>query len=63
MIDEAKRKAALASDTASNTMDTLNDIKEEMKKISVIPVDSNLGSVLDDVSKSGEILKRCLKTH
>ena len=63
MIDEAKRKAALANDTASKTMDTLNDIKEEMKKISVTPVDSNLGSVLDAVSKSGEILKRCLKTH
>ncbi|XP_034090494.1 laminin subunit alpha-3-like isoform X3 [Gymnodraco acuticeps] len=58
MIDEAKRKAALANDTASNTMDTLNDIKEEMKKISVMPVDSNLGSVLDDVSKSvNDLLK------
>ncbi|KAF3858226.1 hypothetical protein F7725_011427, partial [Dissostichus mawsoni] len=58
MIDEAKRKAALANDTASKTMDTLNDIKEEMKKISVTPVDSNLGSVLDDVSKSvNDLLK------
>ncbi|KAJ4936999.1 hypothetical protein JOQ06_001583, partial [Pogonophryne albipinna] len=58
MIDEAKRKAALANDMASNTMDTLNDIKEEMKKISVMPVDSNLGSVLDDVSKSvNDLLK------
>ncbi|XP_029380661.1 laminin subunit alpha-3-like isoform X2 [Echeneis naucrates] len=52
MIDEAKRKAALANNTASNTMDKLNDIKKEIDKISLTPVDSNLGNVLDSVDKS-----------
>ncbi|KAF0046927.1 hypothetical protein F2P81_000560 [Scophthalmus maximus] len=52
MIDEAKTKAASASDSASNTMDKLNDIKTEIDKISLTPVDSNLGNVLDNVDKS-----------
>ncbi|XP_023282957.1 laminin subunit alpha-3 [Seriola lalandi dorsalis] len=52
MIDEAKRKAALANDTASNTMDKLNEIKKEIDKFSVTPVDPNLGNVLDNVDKS-----------
>ncbi|XP_071346604.1 laminin subunit alpha-3-like isoform X2 [Trachinotus anak] len=52
MIEEAKRKAALANDTASNTMDKLNDIRKEMDKISVTPGDSNLGNVLENVDKS-----------
>ncbi|KAM7379372.1 hypothetical protein PAMP_004930 [Pampus punctatissimus] len=52
MIDEAKRKAASANDTASSTMDKLNTIRKEIDKISVTPVDSNLSSVLDDVDQS-----------
>ncbi|XP_033492838.2 laminin subunit alpha-3-like isoform X1 [Epinephelus lanceolatus] len=52
MINEAKNKAAAANDTVSNTMDRLNAIKDEMKKINVSPVDPNLGNVLDDVDKS-----------
>lgn len=54
MIDEAKKKAALANDTASNTMDKLNNIRKELDKINVSPVDSNLSSVLDSVDQSGE---------
>ncbi|KAM9323132.1 laminin subunit alpha-3-like [Pholidichthys leucotaenia] len=52
MIDDAKRKAALANNTASNTMDRLNAIKKEINKINVTPVDSNLNSVLNDVDRS-----------
>ncbi|XP_058487895.1 laminin subunit alpha-3-like isoform X2 [Solea solea] len=51
MIDEAKRKAAAANDTASDTTDKLNAIKKEIDKISVTPVDSNLGNILDNVDK------------
>lgn len=56
MIDEAKRKAASASDTASDTMDKLNTIRNEIDKINVTPADSNLNNVLDDVDKSGKLL-------
>ncbi|XP_044224545.1 laminin subunit alpha-3-like isoform X2 [Thunnus albacares] len=59
MIDEAKRKAASANDSASNTMDKLNAIKKEIDKISVSPVDPNLSNVLDDVDQS---VKDLLKT-
>lgn len=55
MIDDAKRKASSANDTASTTMDKLQTIKDEIDKISVTPVDSNLSSVMDDVDKSGDI--------
>lgn len=55
MIDEAKRKAALANDTATNTMNKLDDIEKELKKIHVSPVDTNLSSVLDNVDKSGDL--------
>ena len=58
MIDEAKRKAATANDTAGKTMDKLNEIRNEIDKISVTPGDSNLGNVLNEVDKSGEILKK-----
>uniref|UniRef100_A0A8C4F1H6 Laminin subunit alpha 3 n=1 Tax=Dicentrarchus labrax TaxID=13489 RepID=A0A8C4F1H6_DICLA len=59
MIDEAKRSAASANDTASDTMDKLNAIRKEIDKINVSPVDSNLSSVLDDVDQS---VKNLLKT-
>ncbi|XP_041698144.2 laminin subunit alpha-3 isoform X5 [Coregonus clupeaformis] len=52
MLDEAKREAASANDTASTTMDRLNAIREEVDKINVMPSDSNLSSVMDDVDKS-----------
>ncbi|KAM9349369.1 laminin subunit alpha-3-like [Symphorus nematophorus] len=52
MIDEAKRKAAAANDTAGDTMNKLNTIREEINKISVTPGDPNLGNVLNDVDKT-----------
>ncbi|XP_035644145.2 laminin subunit alpha-3-like isoform X3 [Oncorhynchus keta] len=52
MLDEAKRKAAAANDTASTTMDRLNAIREEVDKFNVMPSDSNLGSIMADVDKS-----------
>ena len=61
MIDEAKRKAASANDTASNTMDKLNAIRDEIDKISVSPSNSNLGNVLDSVDQSGENLIKSQK--
>ncbi|XP_067330961.1 laminin subunit alpha-3-like isoform X5 [Channa argus] len=60
MIDEAKRKAALANDTASSTMDKLNDIRKEIDKINVTPVDSNLSSVLDSVDQSVKNLLKAI---
>ncbi|KAM9718848.1 laminin subunit alpha-3-like isoform 1-T1 [Menidia menidia] len=59
MIEEAKRKAASANNTATNTMDRLLAIRKEIEKISVSPVESNTSSVLDDVDKS---VKNLLKT-
>lgn len=56
LIDEAKNKAAAANDTASNTMNRLDDIKKEIDKIKVTPSDSNLNNVLNDVDKTGESL-------
>ncbi len=63
MIDEAKRKAAAANDTAKDTMDKLNAIKEEIDKINVTPGDSNLNNALNDVDDTGEILDGCLCAH
>ncbi|KAF7654917.1 hypothetical protein LDENG_00063180 [Lucifuga dentata] len=59
IIDEAKKKASSANDTADNTMDKLKTIKDEIDKINVMPPDSNLSSVMDDVDKS---VKNLLKT-
>lgn len=58
MIAEAKRKAAAANDSSTDTMDRVNAIKKEVEKISVAPVDSNLSSVLNDVDQTGEIMSR-----
>uniref|UniRef100_UPI0037E92AE9 laminin subunit alpha-3-like n=1 Tax=Semicossyphus pulcher TaxID=241346 RepID=UPI0037E92AE9 len=52
VIDEAKKKAAAANDTAKDTMDKLNNIKNEISRINVPSGDSNLGGVLADVDKS-----------
>ncbi|TDH05750.1 hypothetical protein EPR50_G00125750 [Perca flavescens] len=59
MIDEAKRKASLANDTANATMDKLNGIRKEISNISVTPVHSNLSNVLDDAD---QLVKDLLKT-
>ncbi|XP_062413741.1 laminin subunit alpha-3-like isoform X1 [Pungitius pungitius] len=58
-IDEAKRKAALANNSATVTMDRLNAIRGELEKIKVNPVDSNLNIALNDVD---ETVKNLLKT-
>lgn len=55
MLDEAKRKAASANGTASDTMDRLDAIKKELDKISVAPGDGNLNNALTDVDQSSEI--------
>ncbi|XP_062285798.1 laminin subunit alpha-3-like isoform X1 [Scomber scombrus] len=52
MIDEAKRKSASANVSASSTMDKLNDIRKEIDKISVAPVDPNLNNLLDGVDQT-----------
>ncbi|XP_068196189.1 laminin subunit alpha-3-like isoform X2 [Antennarius striatus] len=52
MINDAKKKAASANDTAHQTMDKLNDINKEIEQIKVTPTDSNLNKMLDDVNKT-----------
>ncbi|XP_051943762.1 laminin subunit alpha-3 isoform X3 [Hippocampus zosterae] len=59
MIDDAKRKAASANVSASDTMDKLDAIRKEMEKINVTPGNSNLGGLLDDVDQT---VKNLLKT-
>lgn len=56
MIEDAKKKAAAANDSATNTMDKLNAIKTELDKINLTPVDSNLNNVLNDVDQSSKTL-------
>ncbi|XP_041659948.1 laminin subunit alpha-3-like isoform X2 [Cheilinus undulatus] len=58
-INEAKRKAEAANNTASDTMNRLNDIKKEMEKIKIPTGGAGLDGVLDDVDKS---VKDLLKT-
>ncbi|CAG07616.1 unnamed protein product, partial [Tetraodon nigroviridis] len=55
MINEAKRKSASANKTASETMDKVSAIKEEISKIGVSPSDGNLNNVLTDVNQTSEI--------
>ncbi|KAM3604519.1 uncharacterized protein V6R79_012395 [Siganus canaliculatus] len=59
MIDEAKRKAASANSSATDTMNKLNEMKKEIDKIKITPGDSNLNNMLDDVDQS---VKDLLKT-
>ncbi|XP_027877262.1 laminin subunit alpha-3 isoform X1 [Xiphophorus couchianus] len=59
MIEEAKRKATSANNTAANTMDKLNKIRKEIDKISVSPVNANLSNDLNEVDQS---VKDLLKT-
>lgn len=56
MIDSAKQKAASANQTASNTMDRLNEIRKEINKIGVPSGSGNLSGILDDVDQTSEIL-------
>nr|XP_696031.6 laminin subunit alpha-3 [Danio rerio] len=49
IIDAAKKTAAAANRSTSDTMDQLNDIKAEVKKISITPTVSNMDNVLNNV--------------
>ncbi|XP_026004687.1 laminin subunit alpha-3 isoform X1 [Astatotilapia calliptera] len=51
-INEAKQKAASANQTASDTMDKLNKMRNELNKINVSPGSSNLNGILDDVNQT-----------
>ncbi|XP_056913723.1 LOW QUALITY PROTEIN: laminin subunit alpha-3-like [Takifugu flavidus] len=62
MLDEAKRKAASANGTASDTMDRLDAIKKELDKISVAPGDGNLNNALTDVDQSIKDLLKSIPT-
>ncbi|XP_017277955.1 laminin subunit alpha-3-like isoform X2 [Kryptolebias marmoratus] len=62
MIEEAKRKAASANNSATNTMDKLNSIKTELDKINISPVDTNLNNVLKDVDQSVKNLWKTIPT-
>ncbi|MEQ2239068.1 hypothetical protein ILYODFUR_000794, partial [Ilyodon furcidens] len=58
-IQEAKMKAASANNSAANTMDKLNKLRNDIDKISVTPVNGSLSNVLQDVDQS---VKDLLKT-
>ncbi|XP_077580678.1 laminin subunit alpha-3-like [Stigmatopora nigra] len=60
MIDNAKRKAASANDSASDTLDKLDAIRKEMDKITVTPGNSNLGALLDDVDQTVKNLMKSI---
>ncbi|KAK7158531.1 hypothetical protein R3I94_004991 [Phoxinus phoxinus] len=49
IIDAAKKAAAAANRSTSDTMDQLNDIKAEVTNISISPSVSNIDSVLNNV--------------
>ncbi|XP_067309522.1 laminin subunit alpha-3 [Pseudorasbora parva] len=49
IIDAAKKAAAAANRSTSETMDQLNDIKAEISKISISPTVSNIDNVLNNV--------------
>lgn len=56
IIDDAKRTTADAAKTNSDTLKRLNDIQAEISKINLPTGGSNLGGVLDDVDKTGNII-------
>ncbi|XP_060900726.1 laminin subunit alpha-3-like isoform X1 [Labrus mixtus] len=60
MIDEAKRKAAAANNTASDTIDRLNDIKKEIENINVNAGLPNLDGVLNETEKSVQDLLKTI---
>ncbi|XP_043120078.1 laminin subunit alpha-3 [Puntigrus tetrazona] len=49
IIDAAKKVAAAANRSTSDTMDQLNNIKAEVSKISITPTLSNMDNVLNNV--------------
>ncbi|XP_077376610.1 laminin subunit alpha-3 isoform X2 [Festucalex cinctus] len=61
-IDAAKRKAAAANNSASDTMQKLDAIKKEMDKFNFSPGDSSLGGVLDDVDQTVKNLLNTIPT-
>lgn len=54
IIDASKKAATAANRSTSDTVEKLNNIKAEVKKISISPTVSNVDSVLRDVDKNGE---------
>ncbi|MFT7812246.1 laminin subunit alpha-3 [Arapaima gigas] len=52
MINEAKRTAAAANNTASNTLNKLKAIQDEVDKIKIGPQNANLDKLLNDVDQS-----------
>ncbi|KAM8839447.1 laminin subunit alpha-3-like isoform 1-T1 [Synchiropus picturatus] len=52
LIDEVKRAAAGANNSATNTLDRLEDIKKELDKINLPAGGGDLSNVLADVDKS-----------
>ncbi|KAK7945606.1 hypothetical protein WMY93_001334 [Mugilogobius chulae] len=59
MLEEAKRKGTSANDSATNTLDRLDEIQKELDKINISPADSNSSGILDDVDQS---VKKLLNT-
>lgn len=54
IINAAKKTATAANRSTSDTVEQLNNIKAEVKKISISPTVSNVDNVLQDVDKNGE---------
>lgn len=54
LIDAAKKAAAAANRTTSDTLDQLNDIKAEVANISISPTVSNIDNVLNNVEMTGK---------
>ncbi|KAI7810207.1 putative laminin subunit alpha-3, partial [Triplophysa rosa] len=52
IIDAAKKTATAANRSTSDTVEQLNNIKAEVKKISISPTVSNVDNVLQDVDKN-----------
>lgn len=54
IIDAAKKAAAAANRSTSDTMDQLSNIKAEVTNISVTPTLSNMDNALNNVEMTGE---------
>ncbi len=59
IIDAAKKAAAAANRSTSDTMDQLNNIKAEVTKISITPTLSNMDNVLSNVEMTGKHCTCC----
>uniref|UniRef100_A0AAV2JTK7 Laminin subunit alpha-3-like n=1 Tax=Knipowitschia caucasica TaxID=637954 RepID=A0AAV2JTK7_KNICA len=62
MLEDAKAKAGAANNTATSTLDRLDDIRKELDKINISPVDSNSSGILDDVDQSVKNLLNVIPT-